>query len=138
MLKFVRIICYLALAAVVLGIGGMYILSATGACPRISTGGIACTTDFYTQLAEFSMTIMLLTVFTGVPALLAMAGVIFLLYDLFQWHGSRAAVAAPSPAGSEQPATGRKPSFLIFLLKCFGFILVATFVLAIIAGMLEG
>ena len=86
-----RIFCYLGLAFVVSGIAAMMIIGALGVCPRFDTGSISCTTPFYNDLAEYALTVLILTIFTGFPALLAIGGVVFLIYDLIRWRRRRRA-----------------------------------------------
>ncbi len=87
----VRIFCHLGLAFVLSGLAAMIIVSGLGVCPRFDEGAISCTTSFYTGVAQFAMTVMLLTVFTGLPALLALGGAVFLVIDLRRWWRRRAA-----------------------------------------------
>ena len=137
-----RLICYLTLAAVISSFAALVILTQTGACSSITTGGITCGTSLAKELAGLGLGIVLLTVFTGVPALFAMAGVIFLLYDIFLWRVRRnsAKAATISPAGETgaAQANGRKPSFLMFLLKVFGLAMAAMFVFGLVAGIRGG
>ncbi len=132
LLPLVRWICYLALAVVVAGFASMFILSASGACPTLGTGGIVCTTPFYKELATYGLTIVLLTVFTGLPGLLAIAGVFFLLHRIFLWRTRGASVPAADTASPRQPTA--KPSFLMFLLKAFAVLMGVAFLLGIIGG----
>lgn len=129
LLPLVRWICYLALVVVVAGFTGMFILSASGACPTLNTGGIVCATPFYKDLAGYSLSIVLLTVFTGVPGLLAIAGAFFLMHRLFLWRTAGAATAG---------APAEKPNFLIFLLKAFAVLMGIAFLLGIVGGILGG
>ena len=87
----VRIFCYLGLAFVLSGIAAMIIVSGLGVCPRFDEGAVSCTTSFYTGAAQYAMIVMLLTVFTGVPALLALGGAVILVMDLRRWWRRRAA-----------------------------------------------
>ena len=82
-----RVTCYAALAVVAAGIGTMIALSASGVCPVFNEGSISCNSEAATGLARFSMTVMLLTAFTGVPALLALGGLVFLVRDCARLFG---------------------------------------------------
>jgi hypothetical protein len=76
-----RIVCYFSLALVVAGIASLALVSAQNACPRLDTGAIQCVAPGYKALAEFGMSVVLFTVFTGLPALLAMGGLAYLVRD---------------------------------------------------------
>lgn len=138
-----RLICYLTLAAVISSFAALVILTQTGACSSITTGGITCDTPLAKELAGLGLGIVLLTVFTGVPALLAMAGVVFLLYDIFLWRARRnsaegTTVSASGSIDEVQAADGSKPSFLMFLLKVLGLVMAAVFVFSLVAGIRGG
>jgi len=77
-----KLICYLALLAVLAGIASLVFVSTMDVCPRLDEGDIACTNPFYESLASFGMVVVLATVFTGLPGLLALGGVVFLIRDL--------------------------------------------------------
>lgn len=84
-----RLVCYVALAIVVCGIGAMVFVSMLDVCPTLHEGGISCNAPVYQHLAEFGMTVLLLTVFTGFPALLAIGGIVFLARDIAHWRRRR-------------------------------------------------
>ena len=79
-----RLICYPALLFVGAGIGTLIVLSVSGLCPRLDTGGVTCTTEAAKTMANFGFSVVLLTVFTGIPGLLAIGGVIFAIKDVLR------------------------------------------------------
>ncbi len=133
-----RFVCYLTLATVILSFTLIAVLPAVGACSSITTGGISCSSPLSKELAEIGLGMVLLTVFTGVPALFAMAGVIFSLHDIYLWSMRRSGAEAKNIPISDDDVqssqVGRKPGFLVFLLKAFGLLMAAIFALGIIAG----
>lgn len=84
-----RLVCYVTLAIVVCGIGAMVLVSMLDVCPTLHEGGINCNAPVYQHLAEFGMTVLLVTVFTGFPALLAIGGIVFLARDIAHWRRRR-------------------------------------------------
>ncbi|WP_421856992.1 hypothetical protein [Oricola sp.] len=74
-----RWLCYAALAYVVAGFGSLILLSLMDVCPRLDTGAIECVSETYTSIAKFGMGAALISVFTGLPLLLALLGLFFLL-----------------------------------------------------------
>jgi hypothetical protein len=150
-----RLLCYAALVVVVLGFGSVIVLSLTGACSRIDTGDIVCSSDIYKQLGEFGMGVMLVTVFTGLPALLALAGVFFLIRKVYLWRNPAthplaapppatstpdmpSPAAAPSAQSASPPPTPAKSGFGMWFLKGAGVVLGALFLFGLIAGIVEG
>lgn len=81
-----RGLCYLSLAALVWAFWMMGRLQGSGACPRIDTGAVICTTPEARELANAALSIVLVAGFTGFPALLAIAGVVFLVKDLWRLY----------------------------------------------------
>lgn len=111
-LQIVRWISYAALLLVVTTFGTLIALSLMGVCASLNEGGVTCETPFYTAIAEYAITVMLLTVFTGLPALFAMLGLYFLIRDGYVWlrggktqtqdgaaQPSRSAAASPELSG---------------------------------------
>jgi hypothetical protein len=74
-----KIVCYLALACELAAFGSLTALHSLGVCPTINEGGIECTAPAYESIASFGVMVVLMTVFTGVPGLLAIAGIVFLI-----------------------------------------------------------
>lgn len=132
-----RLLCYVALVVVVAGFGAMIILTSTGVCPQLGTGGVTCATPFYQNLGEFSLAVMLVSVFTGFPLLLAFTGVFFAIRSFFLWRKSRS-MPSPTEDASLSPDTqpAQSQSFGMFLLKGFGILMAAVFILGFIGGML--
>ena len=140
-----RLLCYAALAVVVLGFGSVILLSVTGACSRIDTGGIVCISETYRQLGEFGMGVMLTTVLTGVPAVLALAGVFFLARKIYRRRVSATAhpLAAGPAAGAldDRSAPNRapaKPGPGTYALKGLGVLVGIALLFGLIAGISGG
>lgn len=146
-----RLVCYAVLLLVILGFGSVVVLSLTGACPRIDTGAIVCTSDTYKQIGSFGMGVMLVTAFTGIPALMAIAGVFFLVRKIYLWRTARA--AHPLAAGPDDVKTGSAQSHSqpseggaarqstgigMFILKAIGVVLGVLFLIGFIGGILGG
>jgi len=85
----IKWICIAALILVAAGIGSLVLVSLSGVCPVLNEGNISCTAPSYQALAEFGMAVLLLTVFTGLPALLAFGGLVFLVRDTMAWRRRR-------------------------------------------------
>ncbi len=141
-----RLVCYVALAIVVCGIGAMVLVSIMDVCPTLHEGGIKCNEPIYQHLAEFGMTVLLVTVFTGFPALLAIGGIVFLARDIARWRRRRSAAASETmTAGSAmkpevvEPA---KPSTLARIagmaLKVLLVLMAVSFAGGILFGILDG
>ena len=86
-----RVLCYGALVFVLAGFGSLILVSVLDVCPVLNEGGIRCNTPLYQSIAEFGVTAMLLTVFTGLPGLLAMGGAFFLFRGILRWARGRRA-----------------------------------------------
>ncbi|MEM1200768.1 MAG: hypothetical protein AAGI06_15820, partial [Pseudomonadota bacterium] len=76
-----RIVCYGALGVVALGFLGMIVFSQPDMCSSFSTGSISCKSPTIEELAQLTMGLLLVSVFTGVPILLALAGLFFAVRD---------------------------------------------------------
>ena len=79
LLRTLKIICYAALGAL---LAVLAFLGAIDICPRLDEGGISCVSPAFEVIASIAMAIVLLSVFMGLPALLALGGLIFLAFDL--------------------------------------------------------
>ena len=75
-----------ALILVATGIGSLVVVSGFDLCPTLNEGTIQCTSGAAQGFAEFGIRVLLLTVFTGVPGLLAVIGLGFLVRDLMRWR----------------------------------------------------
>jgi len=84
-----RLACYLGLVFVLSGL--LAGLAAQGHCPRFDSGAVRCDSASFQSLAEWAMSVILLSVFTGVPLLLALGGLVFALIDARRWWRRRRA-----------------------------------------------
>jgi hypothetical protein len=76
-----RLICYAALAVALATLAAWLFITVNGECPPLSVIGVTCKTKFSEALAGFVITVAEITITTGVPALLALGGLIFLARD---------------------------------------------------------
>lgn len=123
----VRVICYCALALVVAGFGSFFLLGALDVCPRLDTGSISCNTPFQEGVAEFGLGVMLVSVFTGIPLLLALAGLFFMVRGLYRRFG---------PDTSESRAGRSVQIVLKYVLIAFGVLILISFVGGIVGGVM--
>ncbi len=86
-----KLLCYAALALVLAGIAALVYVTKTGGCPRLDEGAVQCISPFYESLGNFGQGVVLVTAFTGLPGLLAIAGLVFLVRDFLRWRGGRQA-----------------------------------------------
>jgi hypothetical protein len=77
-----KILCYLALACELAAIACLALVTELGVCPRLDEGGIECVSPIYESIASFGTAVVLMTVFTGLPGLLALGGIVFLVVGL--------------------------------------------------------
>lgn len=75
-----RLLCYPSLVIVVGAFATIQLLQG-GACPTIHTGAVICNDPQSQEWANLALSVMLLTFFTGVPALLALGGLVFGIRD---------------------------------------------------------
>lgn len=75
-----RVLCYPSLVIVVAAFVAIEVLHG-GACPRIDTGAVFCNDPVSQEWANFALSVALLSFFTGVPLLLALGGLWFLIRD---------------------------------------------------------
>ena len=85
----VRVICYAVLIFVVAGVISLFAPFMLGLCSNAFGGTVSCSDPFYRQMFEFGFGVVLMSIFTGVPALLALAGLVFASIDLTQYSRSR-------------------------------------------------
>ena len=76
-----RLICYAALAVAAVALASWLFITVNGQCPPLSFIGVTCKTQFSEALAGFVLTGADITLTTGLPALLALGGLIFLVRD---------------------------------------------------------
>lgn len=79
-----RLIGYVSLLIVLVGFAAAFGLPALDLC-QSNGPGIACDSDTLQPLADFGLTILYLSVFTGIPLLLAGLGIVFLGLDVGRW-----------------------------------------------------
>jgi hypothetical protein len=84
-----KILCYLALACEIAAAASLALVSKLGVCPRLDEGGIECVSPFYESIAGFGATVVLMTVFTGIPGLLALGAIVFLIVGVVRRWRSR-------------------------------------------------
>ena len=77
-----RLICYPALAIVLAAGAALIVISVNGQCPPINEAGVTCATKFSQVLADFGLTVAAVALDTGVPVVLAVGGLIFLMRDV--------------------------------------------------------
>ena len=78
-----KAICYVALVVVAAGAISLFVPPWLELCSPLGGGTVKCTEPFYRSVYEFGFTVVMLTVFTGLPGLLALGGVVFLIRDVF-------------------------------------------------------
>lgn len=81
-----RLICYLTLAILVVASIALITVSVNGQCPTLTELGVTCATQFSQHMADFGLLVGELALDTGVPIVLAVGGLIFLMRD---WQGRR-------------------------------------------------
>lgn len=87
-----RLACYAGLLLVAAGFAALYV--AQGDCPRLDTGAVICNSAWSQDLGNFALSVMLISFFTGVPLVLALGGLIYLIIDLRAWWKRRRRPAA--------------------------------------------
>ena len=76
----------------------MWAISSAGVCPVLNESSVHCSSPVYEELAKYATTVLLITVFGMMPALLALAGLLLLPFDL--WRVWRRRRAQPSASAS--------------------------------------
>lgn len=79
--RIIRVLCYGALGIFAASMGLIALLSLTGLCDRIDEGAVSCGSAVPQVLAQLATAYILLSVFTLVPALLALGGIAFGIFD---------------------------------------------------------
>jgi hypothetical protein len=79
-----RLIGYLALLIVVVGFTATFGLPALDLC-QSNGPGIACDSERLQPIADFGLSVVYLSVFTGIPLIIAFVGLIFLGLDVGRW-----------------------------------------------------
>ena len=95
LLRIFRYVCYAALAVV----GGAVLLVTVNETFALCTGfsanvGLTCGGAWHEGLFNFAMGVVMLSLLSLVPAVLAIAGLIFAVADLVRWRRQKSAPAA--------------------------------------------
>jgi hypothetical protein len=77
-----RLICYPALVIVFAAGLALTVVKVNGQCPPMGDFAVTCATKFSERLANFGLTVAGVTLDTGVPIVLAVGGLIFLMRDV--------------------------------------------------------
>ena len=77
-----RLICCPTLAIVLAAGAALIVVKVNGQCPPLTEIGVTCVTKFSQRIADFGLAVGVFTLDTGVPIVLAVGGLIFLLRDL--------------------------------------------------------
>ena len=86
-----KAICFICLAFALSGIGAMVLVDQMGGCPRLDEGSIQCNSDFYRSIGTYGISVVYILMFTGLPALFALIGVVLLIRLLLRsWRAWRA------------------------------------------------
>ena len=80
-----RIIAYGSLVVVAGAFGVGQLINYLGVCSRFEEGAIACVNLAWDVIGELAMLIMLMTAFTLLPAIAALVGLAYAVYDLVAW-----------------------------------------------------
>ena len=81
--KILKIISYLALAILLFGAISFFIPFLLDLCRNAPAATVSCDAPIYRTFYELGFTILMLAVFTGLPTLLALCGLYFLVKDCF-------------------------------------------------------
>ena len=82
-------ICIAVLLLVVVSFALLILLPELGICPQLDMNGITCSGGVSQALAELALSVFLVSVFSGIPLLLALIGVVILVVRLFRkWRGA--------------------------------------------------
>src|SRR6516165_1512534 len=74
LLRILKIVCYVALGALLAGFAVLAFLGVLDICPRLDEGGISCVSPVFEVIASIAMAIVLLSVFMGLPPCSPSAG----------------------------------------------------------------
>jgi len=153
LLWLLRLACYGGLLFVVTGIASLVFVSTLGVCPELNEGNIRCDTQFYKEIADYAMVVLLLTVFTGIPGLLAIGGVVFAFFDVRalrrrskggtgksangEASNSNLSGSGPTSVESDQPPLTWWTGPLGFVVKAILVVMAITFGLGVITGIYQ-
>ncbi|WP_137044874.1 hypothetical protein [Pseudolabrys sp. FHR47] len=91
-LTILRMLCYVAFAVVGAATLVIAVTETFNLCPGFSANtGLSCGGAWYEGLANAAMGLVMLSLLSLVPAVLAIAGLIFAIVDLVRWRRRRAA-----------------------------------------------
>ena len=76
-----RLICYPALVVVFAAGVALLVVKVNGQCPPMNDFAVTCATKFSERLANFGLAVAGFALDTGVPLVLAVGGLIFLMRD---------------------------------------------------------
>ena len=79
-----RIVGYAMLGLVVAGSLSLILPFALDFCQNQSGGIITCSDPIYRDIFEFGFTVVMMSVFTGAPMLLALVGLAFVVTDIIK------------------------------------------------------
>ncbi|MBX9827716.1 MAG: hypothetical protein K2Y27_22305 [Xanthobacteraceae bacterium] len=88
-----RLICYPALAAMLAAGVALGVVWVNGQCPPFDEIGVTCATKFSQALADFGLSIALISATTGIPGIPALGGAWPMVLDLRRWRKSRSVAA---------------------------------------------
>jgi hypothetical protein len=77
-----RLICYAALLMLCAGGLALLVVKVNGQCPPLGDFAVTCATKFSERLANFGLSVLGISLDTGVPVALAFGGLIFLMRDV--------------------------------------------------------
>ena len=137
-----RVVCYGALATVLLGLFGLIVFSQPEVCSSFSTGAISCKTPALEELAKLTMGLLLVSVFTGLPVLLALIGLFFAVrasvpHMVRFYRRFKPLPAAPEGGPQGDPATRSILGKLALTGKILLYVFGAFFLSAVVAGIYE-
>jgi hypothetical protein len=81
-LKIFEFVCYIALVILIaagLGYGFLYLM---GECQHFLAEASTCSSGFYSKIAEFTYTVILGTLFSFFPLILALGGIFWILRNI--------------------------------------------------------
>lgn len=77
--KLFKTLCYLALIIVITGGAALFLPFIFDLCQNQSGGTVGCDAPIYRSIYEYGFTIVMMSVFTGIPILLALIGLVLLI-----------------------------------------------------------
>lgn len=77
-----RLLCYVTLLLFVVSIAILVVVTSMNLCETFNPAPLGCTSAGVLGAIRFAYSVILLGVFTGVPVLLALGGLVFLGFDV--------------------------------------------------------